>query len=106
MRKLLWSLLLLNNNGFSQTNITTTVNDFKALLSVPNIASDSANIRKNTTAIMDLMTRKGISNVQLLSVPNSPAAIYGEVKIPGATKTLVFYAHYDGQPVSMAVTHG
>jgi acetylornithine deacetylase/succinyl-diaminopimelate desuccinylase-like protein len=28
--------------------------------------------------------------------------VYGEVMVPGATKTLVFYAHYDGQPVNRA----
>jgi acetylornithine deacetylase/succinyl-diaminopimelate desuccinylase-like protein len=28
--------------------------------------------------------------------------VYGEVLSPGATRTLVFYAHYDGQPVNPA----
>src|SRR5690606_13513438 len=26
--------------------------------------------------------------------------VYGEVKVPGATRTVVFYAHYDGMPVN------
>jgi len=27
-------------------------------------------------------------------------AVYGEIKVPGATRTIAFYAHYDGQPVN------
>jgi acetylornithine deacetylase/succinyl-diaminopimelate desuccinylase-like protein len=32
-------------------------------------------------------------------VPGAPPAVYGELPAPGATRTLVLYAHYDGQPV-------
>ncbi|HKB92081.1 MAG TPA: M20/M25/M40 family metallo-hydrolase, partial [Opitutaceae bacterium] len=34
--------------------------------------------------------------------PNSNPAVFGEVKVPGATRTIMFYAHYDGQPVNPA----
>ena len=27
-----------------------------------------------------------------------PPVVYGEWMTPGATKTIIFYAHYDGQP--------
>ncbi len=48
------------------------------------------------------MKRRGINEVQVLSpsTAGAPPAIYGEVLIPGATRTLIFYAHYDGQPVN------
>ena len=32
--------------------------------------------------------------------PRGPPAVYGEPAYPGATRTVVFYAHYDGQPVT------
>ena len=59
------------------------------------------NIKKNANWISDYMKSKGISNVQLLHPKTSdkPPAVYGEVMVPGATQTVVFYAHYDGQPV-------
>ena len=29
----------------------------------------------------------------------APPAVYGEILTPGAARTIVFYAHYDGQPL-------
>ena len=36
------------------------------------------------------------------SNPGVPAVVYGEFNTPGAKRTVVFYAHYDGQPVNRA----
>jgi acetylornithine deacetylase/succinyl-diaminopimelate desuccinylase-like protein len=68
------------------------------LLAIPNVASDSVNIRRNTTAVMEMLRRRGVT-VRALDGEGGPAAVYGELRTPGATRTVVFYAHYDGQPV-------
>ena len=80
------------------------IREFAAFLSIPNIARDTGNIKKNAAFIMDLMKERGIKNVQRLAPTSAgaPPAVYGEVKVPGATQTLIFYAHYDGQPVNPA----
>jgi acetylornithine deacetylase/succinyl-diaminopimelate desuccinylase-like protein len=77
-------------------------NEYISFLSIPNIAVDTPNLQKNAVFIMDMMKRRGIQQVQLLSPVTVGAApsVYGELTIPGATKTLIFYAHYDGQPVN------
>ena len=82
----------------NEHNLLSTYVDF---LKIPNVADDLPNIRKNAIWISDYMKSKGISNVQLLHPKTSdkPPAVYGEVLVPGATQTVVFYAHYDGQPV-------
>ncbi len=82
----------------NEHNLLATYIDF---LKIPNVADDMPNIKKNATWISDYMKSKGISNVQLLHPKTSdkPPAVYGEVMVPGATQTVVFYAHYDGQPV-------
>jgi acetylornithine deacetylase/succinyl-diaminopimelate desuccinylase-like protein len=36
---------------------------------------------------------------RLLRVDDAPPAVYGELTSAGATRTVAFYAHYDGQPV-------
>lgn len=84
-----------------ENNQHAIINEFVSFLSIPNIASDSPNIRKNAEFIMSAMNKRGIQNVQLLLPTTTKAvpAVYGEVITPGATQTIIFYAHYDGQPV-------
>ena len=74
--------------------------EFTRLLAIPNIASDRENIRKNAQFILEMMQRRGL-NPQLLEgkTNDTPPAVYGEWKTPGATHSIVLYAHYDGQPV-------
>jgi acetylornithine deacetylase/succinyl-diaminopimelate desuccinylase-like protein len=69
------------------------------LLAIPNVASDSVNIRANARHLVAMLERRGI-HARLLQSPGSPPAVYGELSTPGATRTAVFYAHYDGQPVT------
>lgn len=78
--------------------------EYLSFLSIPNVASDSVNIRRNAKEIMRMMSARGIANVRLLNAKSkaTPPAVYGEVLVPGAKTTLIFYAHYDGQPVNPA----
>ena len=75
------------------------VDDFAGLLSIPNVASDSKNIRRNAHYISDLLKLRGFE-ARLLEVGDSPPAIFAELNKPGADKTLMIYVHYDGQPVN------
>jgi len=78
--------------------------EFMQFLAIPNVAADTAGLQQTASFIMDLMRRNGIQQVQTLpaKTPGVPPAVYGEVLVPGATQTIVFYAHYDGQPVNAA----
>ena len=80
---------------------TSIVDEFKTFLSIPNVASNPKGLQENAQWIMNYMKAKGIEDISLLTLPNSqmPPVVYGEVKVPGATETIIFYAHYDGQPV-------
>jgi acetylornithine deacetylase/succinyl-diaminopimelate desuccinylase-like protein len=73
------------------------ISEFIDLLSIPNVASDTANIRLNAGKLIEMMSRRGIESRLLEG--NGPPAIFGELKVPNATRTIAFYAHYDGQPV-------
>jgi len=83
-------------------NAGNIMSEYSTFLSIPNVAADPVNLQKNATFIMEMMNQRGIKNVQLLNAgtANVPPAVYGEVIVPGATQTLIFYAHYDGQPVN------
>ena len=74
------------------------VREFTELLSMANHGRDEPNIRRNAEWIVDCLARRGI-DVRLLEVAGAPPVVFGELHTPGATRTLVFYVHYDGQPV-------
>jgi len=73
------------------------VRELIAFLTIPNVASDAENIRRNAEALKSMMERRGI-RTRLLET-SGPPMVYGELPAAGATTTLLFYAHYDGQPV-------
>ncbi len=106
-------ILFITIQIFAQNSVTTAVReyrqsnehqllqDFVQLLSIPNVASDTPNIRKNADYLVELMKQRGLKP-QLLSAqnPSAPPAVYGEWTVPNAKQTIVFYAHYDGQPTN------
>ena len=78
---------------------------FTALLSIPNVAADPANLRRNADTLVSLLRQRHFET-RLLPFPNSPPVVFGERQIPGAKHTIVFYAHYDGQPVTPSEWQG
>jgi acetylornithine deacetylase/succinyl-diaminopimelate desuccinylase-like protein len=67
------------------------------LLAIPNVAADRANIRRNAEHLRDLLTRRGFA-AELLETNGNPL-VFGDLRVPGARRTILFYSHYDGQPV-------
>ena len=74
------------------------VREFADLISIPNVASDTANIERNAKAIQAMLERRGVAT-RLLTLDGAPPIVAGDLKAEGAARTLAFYAHYDGQPV-------
>lgn len=101
--------LLARGEAFAQSEAVHAVRSYRAsheaeivgelveFLALPNVASDILAIRRNAEALLEMMARRGIEG-RLLET-DGPPYVYGELKVPGATRTILFYAHYDGQPV-------
>ncbi len=68
------------------------------LLAIPNIASDEPNIRRNAEQLRTMLERRGM-RVQFFEIPKRGPILYAELPAAGAARTVLFYAHYDGQPV-------
>ncbi len=75
------------------------LDEFFDLLRIPNTGQDPAAMRRNAEAIARMFERRGVAT-RLLEVEGAPPVVYGELPRPGARETLIFYAHYDGQPVN------
>jgi acetylornithine deacetylase/succinyl-diaminopimelate desuccinylase-like protein len=73
---------------------------FVTLLSLPNVATNVADIEANAQLITRELKARGFATQLLAAAAGTPPAVFGELKSPGAHRTLVFYAHYDGQPVA------
>jgi acetylornithine deacetylase/succinyl-diaminopimelate desuccinylase-like protein len=77
------------------------VSEFVNLLSIPNHAGDTADIERNAQAVSAMLQKRG-AQVRLLQVAGASPVVFGELRTPGATRTIGIYAHYDGQPVDPA----
>ena len=94
---------MLRVRQFRQAHEHELLTEFEQLVAIPNVAADTANLRRTALFVQGMMQRRGIS-AQLLAAPTPgvPPVVFGEVRTPGATRTVIFYAHYDGQPVNPA----
>jgi acetylornithine deacetylase/succinyl-diaminopimelate desuccinylase-like protein len=81
-----------------EANAVQILQDFKTLLSMPNVAFDLPNINKNATHMISELEKRGVET-KLLRMVGTPPIVYGYYPVEGATRTLAFYVHYDGQPV-------
>jgi acetylornithine deacetylase/succinyl-diaminopimelate desuccinylase-like protein len=71
--------------------------EFVELLSIPNVAADRANVRRNANLLSTLFAKRGFT-AEILETDGNPL-VFAELRVPDAKRTLLFYAHYDGQPV-------
>ena len=93
------SVAVRRTDAYRRAHERQIIAEFARLLEIPNVASDLQNIRRNAEFIREMMQRRGLSPRLLETASRStPPAVYGEWKALGATRSLIFYAHYDGQP--------
>ena len=77
------------------------VRELTEFLSIPNVASDTANIQKNASHLVEMLEARGIET-HLLPISRRGPVVFGKLTTPEAKHTVIFYAHYDGQPVDPA----
>ena len=101
---------LLTGNALAQTDVTQAAREYREaneaeiltetldFLRLPNVADNREDILANARHIIALMEARGIEG-RILEAGDASPAVYGELNVPGATRTLMLYTHYDGQPV-------
>jgi acetylornithine deacetylase/succinyl-diaminopimelate desuccinylase-like protein len=67
------------------------------LLAIPNVASDTANIRRNAEWLESAFRSRGFE-ARVLPTDGNPL-VWAERRWPDNDRTILFYAHFDGQPV-------
>jgi acetylornithine deacetylase/succinyl-diaminopimelate desuccinylase-like protein len=110
-RCVLPAILLLTSIAFAQSDPAaqaarrwrqqherTIVDELVALAALPNITGEQETLRRNVEFISGMLEKRGLAP-RRVSVPGGTPVVVGELRSRGATRTIVFYAHYDGQPL-------
>src|SRR5438034_9112090 len=83
---------------YRMENENRIVRELSEFLAIPNVASDTPNIQKNAAHLMEMLEARGIET-HLLPITGRGPVVFGKLISAEAKRTVIFYAHYDGQPV-------
>jgi acetylornithine deacetylase/succinyl-diaminopimelate desuccinylase-like protein len=75
--------------------------ELREFLAIPNVASDTVNIQRNAARLVEMLEARGVET-HLLPIAGRGPVVFGKLASPEAKHTVIFYAHYDGQPVDPA----
>jgi acetylornithine deacetylase/succinyl-diaminopimelate desuccinylase-like protein len=77
------------------------VGQLDELTRLKSVAADPQGLAATAAHLESLLKQRGFETASW-SAAGSPPVVYGLFKSPKAKRTVVFYAHYDGQPVTPA----
>lgn len=86
-------------DGWRAAHEAEILTQFDTLLRFHSVAAEPQGIAAAADWLQNALKARGF-HAELLTVPNAPPVVFGSLTTPGATRTVVFYAHYDGQPVT------
>lgn len=86
-------------NGWRSAHEREIVGKLDALTRHKSIAADPAGLAAAATALEKELESRGFT-AELLGRADAPPVVYASLTVPGARRTVTFYAHYDGQPVT------
>jgi acetylornithine deacetylase/succinyl-diaminopimelate desuccinylase-like protein len=87
--------------SYRLNNEDRILRELTEFLAIPNVASDTENIQKNASHLVEMLEARGIET-HLLPISGRGPVVFGKLNAPDAKRTVIFYAHYDGQPVDPA----
>jgi acetylornithine deacetylase/succinyl-diaminopimelate desuccinylase-like protein len=86
---------------FINVNRDRYVEELKQYLAIPSISAlpqHAADVRRAAEWTADELRRVGLQNVRLIETPGNPV-VYGDWLEAAGAPTILFYGHYDVQPV-------
>lgn len=86
--------------GYRIAHESQIVGQLDELTRIRSVAADPAGLAAAADRLQSLLKERGFETKQLSPGTGAPPLVFGYLRSPGARRTVVFYAHYDGQPVT------
>jgi acetylornithine deacetylase/succinyl-diaminopimelate desuccinylase-like protein len=87
-------------NAYRAAHEADILGELDALTRLQSVAAHPEGLVAAANRLQGELKQRGFETTQLTAKGGSPPVVFGLYKVPGAKRTVVFYAHYDGQPVS------
>jgi len=82
---------------FREREAAAILEQFAQLLRLPNYGGDVEAVTRVAERLVQEFEARG-ARMEMLQLPGVPPVVSGSIDVPGATRTLGVYVHYDGQP--------
>lgn len=87
-------------NAYRATHEADILGELDTLTRLQSVAAHPAGLTAAANRLQGELRQRGFQTTQLVAKGGSPPVVFGLYKVAGAKRTVVFYAHYDGQPVT------
>lgn len=87
-------------NAYRAAHEADILGQLDALTQLQSVAAHPEGLAAAADRLQSELRKRGFDTSQLSASNGSPPVVFGLYKVPGAKRTVVFYAHYDGQPVT------
>jgi acetylornithine deacetylase/succinyl-diaminopimelate desuccinylase-like protein len=94
--------LVTDVNAYRASHEPGIVGHLDALTRLKSVAANPLGLVAAASLLEGELKSRGFETAQFTAKSGSPPVVFGSLKTPGAKRTVVFYAHYDGQPVTPA----
>ncbi len=81
-----------------EKNARAILSEFDSLLALPNHAGKREDMERNLLALERMLAKRGLKT-RRLEAPGAVPSLYGELPRDPKKPTVLWYAHYDGQPI-------
>jgi len=85
-------------DAYVQAHQKEIVGQLDSMVRIESVAANPDGLTRQAAKLEGELRRRGFAARQI--VEGGPPLVFGELKARGARRTVIFYAHYDGQPVT------
>ena len=87
-------------DAYRRAHEAAIVGELAALTQLKSVAADPAGLTATAQHLEQALRDRGFKVSELSAGADSAPLVFGSLQVPHAKRTVAYYAHYDGQPVT------